>query len=153
MDVEIKQMSELRLGTIHHRGPYQGVTNAFQELSTIAASAGLFSRPDAKLVGVYHDDPETKPKDQLRSDAGITISEKEALPGKLTELRLPPGRYARVTYAGPYQGLPETWARFRKEWLPKSGHRAAAGPSYEIYLNTPEQVPPSELRTELYLPI
>ena len=39
------------------------------------------------------------------------------------------------------------------EWLPKSGHRIADGMSYEIYRNTPMEVPESDLRTELYVPI
>jgi hypothetical protein len=32
-------------------------------------------------------------------------------------------------------------------------HRASNGPTVEVYLNTPMQVPEAELRTELYVPI
>jgi AraC family transcriptional regulator len=39
------------------------------------------------------------------------------------------------------------------QWLPKSGHRVGKGASYEVNRNTPENAPPEELRTELYLPI
>jgi DNA gyrase inhibitor GyrI len=39
------------------------------------------------------------------------------------------------------------------QWLPASGHHVGSGSSYELYRNTPADVPPHELRTELYLPI
>jgi effector-binding domain-containing protein len=35
----------------------------------------------------------------------------------------------------------------------RQSHRIGSGVSYEIYLNTPEQVPKNELRTELYVPL
>jgi len=35
----------------------------------------------------------------------------------------------------------------------KSGHRLGDGVTYEIYRNTPADVPKSELRTELYIPL
>ena len=34
-----------------------------------------------------------------------------------------------------------------------SGNRIGDGVSYEIYQNTPAQVPKQELRTELYVPL
>jgi AraC family transcriptional regulator len=38
-------------------------------------------------------------------------------------------------------------------WLPRSGQRMRDGVSYEIYRNTPADVPKEELVTELYLPL
>jgi AraC family transcriptional regulator len=49
--------------------------------------------------------------------------------------------------------LGDTWARFMGEWLPASGHRVGTGPSFEVYRNTPAQVPKDQLVTELYVPI
>jgi AraC family transcriptional regulator len=39
------------------------------------------------------------------------------------------------------------------EWLPRSGNRFGEGVSYEVYRNTPGEVPKEELRTEIYIPL
>ncbi len=153
MNVTIKEMPELRLGTVRHIGPYQHISEAFQRLGAIAGPAGLISGPAAAMIGVYHDDPETTPPEELRSDAALAVSPEAQLPEGLVELRLPAGRYASMTHVGPYTQLGDAWARFMGEWLPNSGHRVGVGMSYEIYRNTPLEVPPAELRTEIYLPL
>jgi predicted transcriptional regulator YdeE len=38
-------------------------------------------------------------------------------------------------------------------WLPQSGREAADAPVFEDYLNSPSQTPPSELLTDVYLPL
>ena len=152
MNVEIKEMPELRLGAVHHVGPYARIAVAFQKLGAIAAPAGLLT-PNAVMVAVYHDDPESTPPDELRADAAITVAEDARLPDSLVEMRLAAGRYACTTHVGPYTELGDAWARFMGEWLPKSSFRVGSGLAFEIYRNTPGDVPERELRTELYLPL
>ena len=152
MGIEIVQMPELRVGAMRHIGAYDRISEAFDRLSAIADSAGLFTDPSATLVGIYYDNPAVTPQAQLRSDAGITLAGHQPLPGGLTEQRLPAGRYARKVHIGPYEGLPRVWASFLIS-LPSSGHRAGSGPNFEIYRNTPAAAPKEELLTELYLPL
>jgi AraC family transcriptional regulator len=151
MDVEIKEMPELRVGTVRHIGPYNQIPQAFGRLGAIAGPAGLFQQPDAAMIAIYYDDPETTDQNELRSDAGIVVSDRVPLPSELGEQRLPAGRYARTVHVGPYERLGDTWARFMGEWLPASPHRIGAGPSYEIYRNDPTKVPKHELRTDLFI--
>jgi len=151
MEVEIKQMPELRVGTVHHAGPYNQIPEAFGRLNAIAQRAGLFRHPDAAMIAIYYDDPETTPQDQLRSDAAVTLPKDASLPEGLDDQRIEGGRYARTEHVGPYEKLGDTWARFLGEWLPASGNRIGTGSMYEIYRNDPTKVPPSELRTELYI--
>ena len=153
MDVEIKNMRTLRVGTVHHVGPYNQIPQAFERLSQIAGSAGLLDQPGAMMVALYHDDPESTPVDQLQSDAGIVVPEKLQLPAGLDEQTIPAGRYASTEHVGPYEQLPDVWARLMGEWLPASGHRIAPGPSFEVYRNTPLTAPKDKLITELYVPI
>lgn len=153
MDVEIKEMPALRLGAVRHIGPYHRISEAFEKLGAIAGPAGLLQQPGIAMVGVYHDDPDSTPAEALRSDAALSFPEPVALPAGLEELRLPAGRYASTTHVGPYTALGDVWARLMGEWLPSSGHRVADGLSYEIYRNTPGQVPEHQLRTELYVPL
>jgi AraC family transcriptional regulator len=153
MDVEIKDMPELRVATLRHVGPYNRISEAFARLGQIAGPAGLLN-PRPTMLAIYHDDPETTPGSELRSDAAVVVSPEARLPEGLGEQRVPGGRYARTTHLGPYEQLGDAWGRFMGEWLPRSGQRLNSdGVTYEIYRNTPEEVPKEKLETELYIPL
>jgi AraC family transcriptional regulator len=152
MNVTIAEMPEFRVATVPHVGPYNRISEAFQRLQAIAGPAGLI-HGRAMMLAIYHDDPETTPAEQLRSDAGLTVPDGVPLPNGLVEKRLPKGRYASTTHVGPYTTLGDTWVRFMGEWLPKSGKRIGDGTTYEVYRNNPQNTPAHELRTDLYVPI
>jgi AraC family transcriptional regulator len=153
MHVEIKDMPARRLGTVRHIGPYNQVNTAFERLGAIAGPAGLFGHPGAAMLALYHDDPEATPPEKLRSDAGITVPDGVALPSGLAEQRVAAGKYACTMHVGPYDRLPDAWARLMGEWLPASAHRLGPGASYEIYLNNPTNTPKEKLETEICIPL
>ena len=153
MHVEVKKLPERRVAAIRQLGPYNRISEAFQRLGEIATGAGLTRHPGTEMIALYHDDPETTPVDQLRSDAGLTVPNEAALPSGVTEIRIPGGRYACATHIGPYSGLGDAWAQLMGGWLPRSAHRVGQGPSFEIYRNDPGTAPPEKLCTEIYLPI
>lgn len=153
MEVEIKQMPELRVASVRHVGPYNQIPNAFERLGAIAYEAGFIGKPGTAMIAIYHDDPESTPPDQLRADAALVLPEDAEIPEGLAEQRLPGGSYACTLHQGSYTHLGDVWARFMGEWLPASGHRIGDGPSYEQYLNDPSTAAEEELKTELYLPI
>jgi len=152
MNVEVKEMQELRVATMPHVGPYHRISEAFARLGEIAAASGMLNAPPTMLA-IYHDDPETTPASELRSEAAFVISPHTKVPQGLGEQRLPAGRYACTHHVGPYEELGDVWARFMGEWLPRSGERMRDGVSFEIYRNTPAEVPKERLQTELYLPL
>ena len=151
MEVEIRGYPARRVATVRHVGPYRDIGAAFARLAGLAGPAGLLS--GGPMMGIYHDDPEVTPEDELRSDAALVVDEGASLPEGLTEVRIPAGRYAVTVHVGPYAGLPEVWSRLMGRWLPGSGHRVGEGVSLEIYRNTPGQVPDDELETELLVPV
>jgi AraC family transcriptional regulator len=153
MNVEIQEMPALRVGAIHHTGPYNQISPVFAKLGAIAGPAGLLARPGAACMAIFHDDPEVTPPDQLRSDAAVIVGDDTVLPPQLAEHRLPAGRYARAVHVGPYEQLGDAWGRFMGEWLPASGYRIGSGGSYEIYRNDPTTTPKEQLRTEMYISI
>jgi AraC family transcriptional regulator len=152
MRVEIRELSALRIAAVRHIGPYHEIGKAFERLGEIAAAARLFG-PDATMIGIYHDDPGSTPAAELRSDAGITVPADATLPAGVTEQWIPKGRYACAVHHGPYEALPQAWHQLMSEWLPESGQRLGGGPSFELYRNTPDEVPADELRTELCVPL
>ncbi|MES1176583.1 MAG: AraC family transcriptional regulator [Myxococcales bacterium] len=152
MNVEIKQLPELRTATAHHVGPYNRISDAFGRLGELAGRAGLI-QDKPTMLAIYHDDPETTPESELSSDAALVVSKDSDIPEGLGEQTLPAGRYACTLHVGPYEQLGDAWARFMGQWLPQSGERIGQGTTFEIYLNTPMDVPKGELRTELYIPL
>jgi AraC family transcriptional regulator len=152
LDVSIVTMPEKRVLSVAHLGPYGMISDAFARLDRIARSSGVVHAA-RELVAVYHDDPESTPVAELRSDAGIVTGAEVSVPAGLAELTIPAGTYARAVHVGPYAELADTWARFLGRWLVSSGRCLGQGPMYERYLNTPGEAAPEELRTELYLAV
>jgi AraC family transcriptional regulator len=89
----------------------------------------------------------------LRSDACVTLPDGKMPGGELQLREISGGRYAVTLHVGPYAELhfPYTW--LYGTWLPQSGEEAANAPSIEEYLNDARVVPPSDLRTEIWLPL
>jgi AraC family transcriptional regulator len=153
MKVELEQLPALRLGVVPHFGAYNQINKAFETLGAVAGGAGLFAHAGATMVGIYHDDPEATPMNELRSDAGITVPEGVPMPAGLEERRISGGPYARYTHIGPYESLGDVWTRFMGEGLPASGFELIDGPSLEIYRNDPTHTPPDQLHTDLLVPM
>lgn len=150
MDVRIKQQPEVRVGTVRHIGPYDKIPQAFERLG--AVMAGAKRPPNAQLLALYHDDPQTTAADRLRSDAALTFPAGTAVPAGLIERRLAAGKYASTVHVGAYDGLGKAWAALKQE-VAARGMRATGAVSYEVYLNDPTNTSPSELRTELFMPV
>ena len=47
MEVDIRNMPELRVGTVRHVGPYNQIPNAFERLGALAGPAGLLQKEGA----------------------------------------------------------------------------------------------------------
>lgn len=154
MDVEIKQLPDMRVAAVRHVGPYNTISEAFDRLGQIAGPAGLIRPGAASMVALYYDDPESTPPDALSSDAGLTVAPGVPLPAGLTEQHVPAGTFATTVFVGPYEQLGDAWARFMGEWIPAAGHRIRDdAPSYEVYLNDPMSTPKEQLRTEIRVPV
>jgi len=152
MDVVIEDMPKQRVAAVTHLGPRKMVGEAFGRLAQIAGPAGLLSRPGAIMVAVFHDDAETTPGSELRTSAGVIVSEDCAIPDGLSQLWLEGGRYARATHRGHYAGLSDAWDRLMGQWIPTSGHRVADRVPYEAY-RVADHSRPECLETDLYVAI
>jgi AraC family transcriptional regulator len=148
----IRETPTLRVAALAHRGDYINIGSTFERLMAMAGGQGLL-RPGTRSFGIYYDDPASTPREALRSDACVTLPEGAVPSGDLQLREIGGGRYAVTLHVGPYAELhiPYTW--LYGTWLPQSGEEAADAPSIEEYLNDARVVPPSELRTEIWLPL
>ena len=149
--VDITQRAPVVVAALRHKGVYHEIGNTFERLGAWSGSRGL---AENRSFGVYYDDPESVPTDELSSDACVEIPEAYALesdgPKRLT---IAGGRYAVLIHTGPYAELERPYRWLYGEWLPNSGEEAADAPVVEEYLTDPRALPPSQWRTAICIPL
>ncbi|MEZ5715553.1 MAG: GyrI-like domain-containing protein [Paracoccaceae bacterium] len=151
-EVVIETAPARHLATMPHRGPYIEVGQAFEAASAIIGARQLSGQVRA-MVGVYYDDPAAVPAGDLRSCAGFELAAGLACPEGMEPVDLAAGEVARLRFRGPYAGLQRGYEFLYGSWLPSSGREPADAPVFEVYRNTPRDVPPGDLITDICLPL
>jgi AraC family transcriptional regulator len=151
-DVGITTVAPRTLIAVEHRGSYMAIGRSFDLLFTTLARRNLV-RPDQGMVGVYLDDPTSIPEAELRSQACVVANEPTTVEAPLFISHIEGGDHAVLKYKGPYGDMRAAYDWLYGQWLPSSGREAADAPVFEDYLNSPRDTPPTELRTDIYLPL
>lgn len=151
-EVSLKEIDRFDLIGVAHTGSYMGIGKAFETLYGTLFSRNLF-RPDMEMIGIYLDDPELVPTDKLRSFACVSAKGDLPADAPLTPKTLDGGRYAVLRHKGPYADMPAAYQWLYGTWLPQSGREVRDSLMFEKYLNNPRDVPPTELLSEIYLPL
>jgi len=150
--VVVESLPERRCAGIDHTGSYMEIDHAMGRLFTeLAARHALPAQP--AMIGVFFDDPDLGPEQELRSRACLPIANSVAIDAPLVEMMLRGGPYAKLSYTGPYADMRGAYRWFLGVWLPASGYEPDDAPIFEAYLNDPRQVPQNELRTDIHLPL
>ncbi|MGD9126854.1 MAG: GyrI-like domain-containing protein [Planctomycetia bacterium] len=152
MDVSIKNLEPMTVASARHTGPYAECEKAWKTLCASPEVCKTFG-PNTKFFGMCYDDPKTTPPEEIRYDACVTIDGPGDFGSEVVVQTIEAGPYAAYVHKGSYDGLMEVYTKLYREWLPASGHEAAAKPCLEFYLNHPEQTPPEELLTEICIPL
>lgn len=150
--VSIRTCDPARLFCLPHQGDYHQIGAVFDQLFSWAGPRGLVG-PQTRSIGIYYDDPAVVPVEALRSQAALTVPPDAVAEGRIETVTLPGGRYAVLRHKGPYAELPQAYHWLLGSWLPGSGEEAASLPCFEEYLNDPSQVAPSDLLTDVHLPL
>ncbi|OCP03442.1 MULTISPECIES: GyrI-like domain-containing protein [unclassified Ensifer] len=151
-EVTLKEIDAFDLVGVAHSGSYMEIGRAFETLYGTLFSRQLF-RPDMEMIGLYLDDPELVPTEKLRSFACVSARAQMPTEAPLTPHRLDGGRYAVLRHKGPYADMPKAYQWLYGTWLPQSGREIRDSLMFEKYLNNPREVPPTELLSEIYLPL
>jgi AraC family transcriptional regulator len=153
MTPEIRTIAPLPVVFVRRTGPYyQAAGEAFGVLCQFAGPRGLLG-PDARMIGISHDDPHVTNESRFRYDACVTLDREVKPEGEVGHKTLAGGRYAVFVHAGAYDGFQQTYDHIFAAWLPGSGEKLRDEPCFELYLNSPDQVQPEALRTEIWLPL
>jgi AraC family transcriptional regulator len=150
--VSIETLPEQTCTCVTHRGSYLQIDRAFGTLFAELAAQGLLT-PEIRMVAQFFDDPDLVEETELQSMACAPMQAGVALAPPLQAAVLRGGRYARLRYQGPYADMKGAYRWLYGVWLPQSGEEAADAPAFEAYLNTPQEVAQTELRTDIHLPL
>ncbi|MGB1033790.1 MAG: AraC family transcriptional regulator [Primorskyibacter sp.] len=150
--VTIETLKARHLAAMTHIGPYNDIGKTYEQLGAVLGARGLWPRVRG-MVAVYYDDPSSVAPEALRSHAGAEIDADFPVPEDLQEVILPAGRHAVLVFKGPYSGLQQAYDYVYGPWLAGSGETPGAAASYEVYLNSPMDTAPSDLLTQICVPL
>lgn len=125
---------------------------AWKTLCETALPKNLIDQ-DAEFIGISHDDPNITEPDKLRYDACITIQQDVKPEGEMGVQELAGGKHAVFTHKGPYEKLAECYNWIFSQWLQQTNHNLRDAHYLEKYLNDPDETDPTELLTEIWVPI
>lgn len=151
-DVTIETLAPLSVIGIDHRGPYSEIGTSFGRLAAWAAGHGAMG-PETRMFGIYYDDPEAVPPEELRACACMLLPPHAVPEGPVRRETLAGGRHASIVHKGPYAELEMAYRWLFTQWLPQSGEEVAEAPCFEEYLNDCRTLPPAEWLTRIHLPL
>jgi AraC family transcriptional regulator len=151
-EVVIRDVPAMNVVSVDHVGSYMQIGKAFDSLFGWLAGRNLLSA-EARMIGIFYDDPGVVPEAELRSKAGAVLPANidVAAPVGVTQLR--GGQYAVLRHKGPYSDMHAAYQWLYGTWLVQSGREAADAPAFEEYLNSPKETAPADLLTEICLPL
>lgn len=148
----MESLPERRCAGIDHTGSYMEIDHAMGRLfAELVARHSLPTQPT--MLGVFFDDPDLGPEEELRSRACVPVVNSVAIDAPLVETVLRGGPYAKLRYTGPYADMRGAYRWLLGVWLPSSGYEPDDAPIFEAYLNDPREVQQNELRTDIHLPL
>ena len=150
--VEIRTLPRMQAVTIAHRGPYIEIGRAFETLFGTLGARNLLG-PGLRMFGIYYDDPASVAEAELRSRAAIVAGGLLPVEPPLEPATIVGGEYAVLRHKGPYADMRGSYAFLYGTWLPQSGREPADAPCVEEYLNTPRDTAPTELISDIHLPL
>ncbi len=153
MEVTLKKTEPMTVAFVAKRGPYSLISQAFGQLYGWIGQKGYI--PAGPPVGVYFNDPQQVPAEQLLWEIRSPIAGRVAPSGPneqgLGVKRVKAAKVAATLHKGPYDKIGTVYGAL-VGWIMENGYQIA-GPPEEVYLSDPQKTPPKELVTEIRFPV
>lgn len=158
MPAEFEELPPLIVASIRHSGKHspEVTSHTWEELILWASPKRLLGRQDGlRGIGLLWDDPRQWPAELRRYDVGIPISPEDSAhvaPPAFLHVTMP-GRYLRVTHRGPYEEIMSSYRHAFDVTMKVEDLELVSAPMIELYRNSPSEVAPEHLVTDIYLPV
>lgn len=149
------RVKDLKIAYLNIGDAYRNITAyriMWANLEKFAEENNL-KEADTHYVSVSFNDPTITSFDRCRFYIGITLKKEIKPGGRFGVMSVLSGDYLVFGYKGSYTSLPELYAYIYLKYLPNGKYRLRNTFSFEIYLNTPKEVPADMLETEVYIPV
>jgi AraC family transcriptional regulator len=148
-EVRIVQRPAQSVHALRHQGPFSTIPHTHRRLR-----AQLGAQTVSGWFGISYGNPEMR--SDFRHYVAAALPDPrpaaEAVHG-IEHIEIPGGLYAMHCLGGRYTRINAAVQALYRRWLPESGYEPDDRPTLEHYLNSPRQVPPDDLRTELLIPV
>lgn len=149
MKIESKTIEEKQVASISYLGPVEDMGGLIEEL------IGFVMKMMLEITGppfvVYYTNPMEVAPEKMEYDVGIPFKGDLKDEGKISVKILPEHQVLSSIHQGPYQEVGSVYGMMM-EHIFKEGYEIIGVPR-EVYLNSPGEVPESELLTEIQFPI
>lgn len=151
--IEKRSINPIELIGMDHQGPHYEIGRTFDSLFAWASTTDGMITPETRGIAVFFDSPTAKPPEELTSLAAIPCPQGKTPGDGTRSYTIPGGPHAVARHIGPYTELARTYADLFEKWLPASGEAHNGAPLFEINMNDPKTTAPSDLITDIYLPL
>ena len=149
MEIKEKRVEEAKIAYIPYTGSYQKIPEHMQEVGQLVMEKEL--EMTGMVYGTYFNSPEDVPEEDLQYEIGFSVAEAFQQVDKLGYKEIPEHTVIAAIHKGAYTEVgPVIHAVV--DYAVKNGYDIV-GPITEVYLNDPNQVPESELLTEVRIPV
>jgi effector-binding domain-containing protein len=136
------------------KGAYKDIANLIPKLFEFAASKNI--QPIGPPTFVCHEmsgEEANKANKEQNADIEVVVpvASKSDDNEEVKCYELSGGKMAKIIHKGPYDSVGPTYEKLFT-WLNENNMKVV-GPTREIYLSDPMEVPPEEILTEIYAPV
>lgn len=154
--IEVREQPFFPVAYVRHIGPYQGLAEVFEEifgrLMRWAQPRGLVG-PEARVLAVYHDDPEITDDLRLRVDACLSVPEDTPAEGEIGRTTVPGGSFAVGRFELGVKDYAQAWYTVMGGWLPESGYQPDDRLCYELYHSDCNEHPEQKAIVDICVPV
>ena len=149
MQIKLKNVEETQVAYIFHVGSIEELDDLMGEVVGWIVSKGL--QITGPPYGIYYSVPSETPPEQMKYEVGIPFTGDIKPEGKVKVKKIPDQTVLSAVHKGPYHEVGPTYAALMDQVM-KEGYDIIGAP-VEIYINSPMEVPESELMTEIHFPV
>ncbi|MBI9069160.1 MAG: GyrI-like domain-containing protein [Salinivirgaceae bacterium] len=144
-EITVKELEDQEVAYVSFKGDYMGnpevFAKLFEKLCGWAGPKGLINQ-DTKFRSAYYDDPQVTPPQDLRLDICMSINSEVQVDGEIIKALMPGGKHVvmNAELDGPQEYGP-AWMKVVDYIKANNLEIDATRPSYELYLNCPDEHP------------
>ena len=152
LTIDITSVQPLRLLAVRNVGAYEELNAAYGRLFE-QVTAQLPPESIVGLYGVQFDDPRFTPPQECRAICAFDVGDAGVPAGELEEITLDGGDFLRIHHHGSYDLISASIDVLYAHAIDALDRELAPHPPYIHYRDDPEQVPETQLRSDVYLPL